>query len=504
MKKRLISLLLAVTMVFATACTDQKNPAPEAESAVEETVEAEEAEESAEAASDETEAAEETAAETAEETAERVSEQPEWAKDAVVYEVNIRQYTAAGTFDAFAERLDTLVDMGVNVLWIMPIYPISLKNRSGHLGSYYSITDYREVNPEFGDKDSFKALVDAAHEKGMYIMLDWVANHTGWDSAWITDHPDWYTQDANRNIISPENMGWPDVADLNYDNYDMRAEMIECMKYWVENFDVDGFRCDYATGVPQDFWEDAREALEAIKPVYMLAEDNMVVGLLDYAFDMNYNWDLYDAMVGVAKGMKTADKLRLYVPEKYPEGTYSLNFMDNHDKNSYERTIMGGFGSDALPAFFTYMFMIPGVPMIYTGDEIGLDHAIAFTSKDAVRWDSSEYDYRELLGHLATIRHENPALYSGTYGGKAEYFDSGSKNIVAFSREKDGNVIKLIVNLCKRDSTGNFADFVSDDSKVILHGCTSGNYDFEETTAGEYDLSGEVTLAPWEFFVISE
>lgn len=287
--------------------------------------------------------------------------QPEWTRDAVIYEVNVRQYTPEGTFNAFAEHLEELKDMGINTLWFMPIHPISKTLRSGTLGSYYAATDYREVNPEFGMAEDFKALVDWAHEMGFKVMLDWVDNHTGWDSPWIAGHPDWYIQDESGNIISPLGMGWPDVADLNFDNADMRAEMIACMKYWIEEYDIDGYRCDHAGGVPVDFWEEARAELEAVKPMFMLAEDDASVSLLTSAFDFNYNLKLYDTLVAVAKDAKRANSVKYYIPESYPDGTYTLNYLDNHDKNSYDNTIMSAFGADTIPAMFSLIYTIPGV-----------------------------------------------------------------------------------------------------------------------------------------------
>jgi 1,4-alpha-glucan branching enzyme len=450
------------------------------------------------------------AAETAEES---VRYQAEWTKDAVIYEVNIRQYTEEGTFQAFSEHLQELKDMGINTLWFMPIHPISETNRSGTLGSYYSVTDYREVNPEFGTKEDFAALVEKAHEMGFHVMLDWVANHTGWDCAWIEEHPDWYTQDAAGTIISPENMGWPDVADLNYDNEEMRAEMISCMKYWVEKYDIDGFRCDYAAGVPVDFWEEARAELEQVKPVYMLAEDDTNETLLNSAFDFNYNLKLYDTLVAVAKDTKQADKIKLYIPDDYPDGTYTLNFLDNHDKNAYDRTILEGFGAETLPAMFALIYTIPGTPMIYSGDEIAYDHNIAFMEKDTIDWESSELDYRSLLKELSEIRSTNAALYSGNYGGKIQYYDFDNRNVFAFVREKDGNVVKCLFNLSKREQTIELSDFVEENDTVLLHGL--GNADTEtavnveailetqDHAASEENLTGEITLQPWEFWIIA-
>lgn len=421
----------------------------------------------------------------------------EWTKSSPIYEVNVRQYTAEGTFDAFALHLDEIKDMGIDIIWLMPVHPISETKRSGKLGSYYSITDYKEINPEFGNKEDFKELVDLAHEKGMYVMMDWVANHTGWDSPWISEHPDWYTQNSSGQIISPENMGWPDVADLNYDNTEMRKEMIECMKYWVKEFDIDGFRCDFANGVPTDFWEEARTEIETVKPVYMLAEDGKTTSLLENAFDFNYNWGLYDTMVQVAHDNKSPSKLKLYIPNNYPEGTYTLNFLDNHDKNSYEGTIVENFGEEAIPAFFAYIYTIPGVPLVYTGDEIGLDHAIAFMEKDTVNWDRGTADYREFLAKLAQIRKDNPALYAGELGGEIEYLDCENGNLVAFTRKVENNQITCVINLSKREIEIDGEKLLENagalDGKVLLHGP-------DDTKSNEF--SKNMTISPWEFWII--
>ncbi len=428
--------------------------------------------------------------------------QAEWTKDAVIYEVNVRQYTPEGTFAAFGEHLQELRDMGVNTLWFMPIHPISVTRRSGTLGSYYSVTDYREVNPEFGTAEDFRALVDQAHEMGFHVMLDWVANHTGWDCPWIVEHPDWYTQDENGQIISPPNMGWPDVADLNYDNEQMRAEMIACMKYWVEEFDVDGFRCDYANGVPTDFWEAARRELETVKPVFMLAEDDVVKGLLNEAFDCNYNLDLYEALIGIAGGSKRANTAAYYIPTNLPDGSYTMNFLDNHDKNSYEHTIMGAFGKEALPSLFAFIYTIPGVPMIYTGDEIGLDHSIAFMEKDVVDWESSDVSYRELLAELSRIRGENPALYSGNYGGPIVYADLGSKDVMAFTREKNGNKVLCVFNMSVREQSVDLSEIIGGCDTVLLHGAGE-NVTEEHQTPEEAGLNGTSVLGSWEFWILS-
>lgn len=429
-------------------------------------------------------------------------EAPEWANASAIYEVNIRQYTPEGTIDAFAEHLDEIKDMGIDIIWLMPVHPISETKRSGKLGSYYSITDYCEINPEFGTKEDFAELIELAHEKEMHVMMDWVANHTGWDCEWITEHPDWYTQE-NGEIISPKNMGWPDVADLNFDNKDMRKEMIDSMAYWVKEFDVDGFRCDYATGVPVDFWEEARTELDKIKPVYMLAEDGKTKALLNQAFDENYNWDLYDNMVAVANGSKTADRLRLYLGKNYPEGTYPLNFLDNHDKNSYEGTIVENFGTQGIPAFWTYLFTIPGQPLVYSSDEIGYDHAIAFMEKDTIAWDKGTADYRPLIKALSEVRKNHPALYAGTAGGEITEIETGSKSMVAFSRTKDDDTVVVLINLSKNElhlKGADFADYAN--ATVLIHGQADGAPETESRKIDRSELQDQ-TFAPWEYYVLS-
>ncbi|MDF2484461.1 MAG: 1,4-alpha-glucan branching enzyme, partial [Herbinix sp.] len=245
---------------------------------------------------------------------------PDWSDNATMYEVNIRQYTQEGTFKAFEEHLPRLKEMGIKILWFMPIYPISMEKRLGSLGSYYAIADYQGINPEFGTKEDFQHLVDTCHEMGFKVILDWVANHTGWDNAWIRENPDWYTKNAEGEIIYPET--WEDVADLNFESKDMQNAMIKAMSYWVKEFDVDGYRCDYAGGVPLDFWENVRTKLDRIKPVYMLAEDDRSMAFLKYAFNSNYGWSFYHDLNNVAKGTKKASSLASYFKNKvknYPD-----------------------------------------------------------------------------------------------------------------------------------------------------------------------------------------
>ncbi|MBQ7657994.1 MAG: hypothetical protein IJS16_03335 [Butyrivibrio sp.] len=425
------------------------------------------------------------------------SRAPEWTRTAVLYEVNLRQYTKSGTINEFAEHLETLKDMGINTLWFMPIHPISVTNRSGKLGSYYSVSDYRDVNPEFGTKEDFKALVDKAHDMGFHVMLDWVANHTGWDNAWITEHPDWYTQKDGK-IISPEGMGWPDVADLNYDNADMRKEMIECMKYWVEEYDVDGFRCDYAAGVPEDFWREARIELDKVKDIYMLEEDlgGVAAANLEYGFDSNYATKVYETLLAVAKDSKSADKIKLYMPSA-DNNTFPMFYLDNHDVNSWDRTIDEAFPEEILPSMYSLIFTLPGIPMIYSGDEIAYDKNIAFMEKDTIDWNRTGRDYRNLIKELSLLKTEHKALGSDNTGEGFVILDLGNKNIFAYKRVIKGDEVICIFNLSKREQKDiDLGSALTGKEEVLFSGAEA-----EYGTGGE--LPGQLhTFAPWEFYII--
>lgn len=236
-----------------------------------------------------------------------------------------------------------------------------------------------------------------------------------------------------------------------------------------------------------------------MKPVLMLAEDDMNVHLLDSAFDMNYNLGLYNTLVAVAHDGKTADKIKLYIPSNFPDGTYTMNFLDNHDMNSYERTIMASIGKDALPAMFSLIYTLPGTPMVYTGNEIGYDHAIAFMSKDTINWGTSDVDYRSLLAELSAIRSSNPALFSGNYGGPMEYVDMGKKNVFAFTREMDGSKVICLFNLTKRESEVDLTGFF-EGGTALLHGIGADVLEMEDQPI---TLDGTVTLQPWEFYIVS-
>jgi glycosidase len=417
---------------------------------------------------------------------------PKWSDNATIYEVNIRQYTEKGTFKAFEEHLPRLKEMGVKVLWFMPIYPISSAKRLGSLGSYYAIADYQEINPEFGTKEDFAHLVKACHEMGFKVILDWVANHTGWDNAWINENPDWYTKNTQGEIIYPET--WEDVADLNFDNEKLQKTMIKAMTYWVKEFDVDGYRCDYAGGVPLEFWEKARTKLERIKPVYMLAEDDKSLALMKYAFNSNYGWSLYHDLNSIAKGSKKADSLAGYFKntiKNYPEGTYPLHFIDNHDENSWIGTVEERMGV-AQQAMLTLIFTVPGMPLIYSGQEVNLNHRLEFFDKDEIVWE--DFQNEELLTKLIHLKLEHPALWNGNAGGKIAFLESSSERVLVYERQKEEDRIVVLLNLSDKAA----------DVKFKLESEFTGT---ELMTAESISLiagENEMSLEPWEFVVISK
>ena len=412
---------------------------------------------------------------------------PGWVKSATVYEVNVRQYSANSKLTSVTKDIPRLKKLGVKVLWLMPIYPIGLENRLGSLGSPYSIKNYKKVNPEFGNAADLKALVKAAHSAGLHVILDWVANHTAWDNAWVTNHPDWYTQ-VDGQIISPAGTGWNDVADLNFDNSAMRSAMISSMKYWVTNFDVDGFRCDAAGMVPQDFWEDAAVELAKSKKLWMLAEDGSSLNLLENAFNANYNWRLLGVLKGLASGSGSQSQIENLVASQisdYPSGTYPLNFITNHDENSWNGTAKEFYGA-AEDAMAVLTYTLPGVPLMYNGQEVGLNKRLQFFEKDPINWKSygtKGVAKTTFYTRLNSVKLNNPAIWAGTAGGSIRTLVTDNFNVAAFVRTKGGNRVTTVVNL-----TGS--------KQVVNVSTTAGSYfALGATKATKFSSSVKITLA---------
>jgi glycosidase len=376
---------------------------------------------------------------------------PTWAENANIYEVNIRQYSEEGTFNAFKQHLPRLREMGVGILWLMPIYPIGEVKRKGTLGSYYSVKDYKAVNPEHGTMEDFKSLVNEAHGLGMKIILDWVPNHTAWDHAWITQHPDWYTYD-NDTITHPLDpnsgnpTGWTDVADLNYDNKDMRAAMIDALGFWIDEAGIDGYRCDVAGFVPNDFWNEAITALNQKKQVFMLAEWYDIPEHFDNGFHMNYSWPFKDIIRDIAQGHKQAEAIWEFYEHQeamFPEQAIHMYFTTNHDENSWHNfpAILG----DAQQALAVLSHTFDGMPLIYSGQESGLPRALSFFDKDQIDW--GNFEHKDFYKKLNILKYDNNALANGMFGGKPQRIDTGNENVLGFFREKDGHRVEVFINL---------------------------------------------------------
>ena len=424
---------------------------------------------------------------------------PEWAKSANIYEVNVRQYTPEGTLTAFEANLPRLREMGVDILWFMPIQPVGVLNRKGELGSYYSISNYTAVNPEFGTMEDFVRVVNKAHELGMRVVLDWVANHTAFDHVWVTEHPDFYTADSagNRPVVAIDGDGkptdWTDVADLDYSNPEMRKAMIEDMRFWLTNANIDGFRCDVAGFVPVDFWDDAVPSLKETNPdIFMLAEwENP-----DYlkAFNMEYGWSMHHDMNQVAQGKKSPEVFNEYlakIDSLYSTDDCHMLFIDNHDENSWNGTVEERMGPAAEPMFVLATTFQNGMPLIYGGQEAGLDHRLRFFAKDTIDWTVADHSafYTEML----KLKHDNHALWNGNYGGKMTIIPTEHPDkIYAFYREKNGNRVVVFLNFSAE--------------KIAVHPnleAISGNYTMKGVEVG-LAKETEITLDPWGYAVFTK
>ena len=393
---------------------------------------------------------------------------PGWSRNAVIYEVNLRQFTPEGTVNAFAQHLPRLKELGVDILWMMPINPISEKDRKGKLGSYYAVKNYKEFNPEFGTLDDFKSMVKKAQDMGLKVIIDWVPNHTGRDNVWVTEHPDYYKKDSLGNMIGIYD--WTDVYVLDYSNPETRKAMIDAMKFWLTDVGVDGFRCDVAMEVPTDFWNEARPQLQAVRPeLFMLAEAT-VPALQEIAFDMGYNWPMKDLFNEIAatsgqysfKGEngevrkfdeKHACDITTLLDKQaaeFPKDTYLMNMITNHDLNSWEGTEFERLGN-LTDAFAVLSYTLPGMPLLYTGQETGMNRAFKFFEKDeAPNWEPRN-EFFTFYQKLNNLKHSQAALTAGIEGGPVVVYPVSSPDLYVFSRQSPDNASCVItmVNLGK-------------------------------------------------------
>lgn len=375
-----------------------------------------------------------------------------WSKNATIYEANIRQHSVEGSFKKFQDYLPTLKQMGVNLVWVMPINPIGEKNRKGSLGSYYAVRDYRGVNSEFGTPEDFKQLVKAVHAQGMHIIIDWVANHTAWDHPWAQTHPEFYEKDAQGQFIPPV-PDWADVISLDFNNAKLREEMIEAMRFWLTEYDIDGFRCDVAAMVPTDFWNEARQSLDQTKKVFMLAEA-FEPELHEKAFDMSYAWQHKNLFGEIAQGKKNVKDLDAYLngeEKNYHADAYRMLHITNHDLNSWEGTEFQRLG-EATESFLVLSNLMKGMPLLYSGQEAGNTKALNFFDRDPIAWKA--HPFKQIYSTLFHLKQSNQALWNGTAGGEMKRIDTGKdEQVFAFSREKGKNKVVAIFNLSAQTQT---------------------------------------------------
>ncbi len=414
---------------------------------------------------------------------------PEWSRNSVIYEVNIRQYSEEGTFKALEKDLFRIKNLGVDVLWLMPVNPIGIKNRKEALGSYYSVRDYYAINPEFGNMEDFKALVKRIHETGLRIVLDWVPNHSSWDNPLVFSHPEFYKKDSKGKMISP--FDWTDVVQFDYNNVELKKYMISAMKWWLIETDIDGFRCDVAHMVPKDFWNDARHELDKVKKILFIAESDQPF-LHERAFDVSYDWKFHHLMNHIANGKKNANHIEkhfAWVDKTYPTDSYLMQFTSNHDENSWSGTEFERMGSGA-KAFAVLAAAVPGIMMVYNGQEVGFNGRLKFFEKDAIRWQDNGMNsfYQKLI----CLKRTNKALFNGDTGGKMlRVLTNKNRSVYAFIREANDSRIFVIINLSRKGQKITIKDEI-----------TSGNYKEWFTNKEEFFKTGsQVKLQPWEFRV---
>jgi cyclomaltodextrinase len=418
---------------------------------------------------------------------------PEWVKNATVYELNIRQFSEEGSFKAVEKQLARLKNMGIDIIWLMPLHPIGELHRKGSLGSNYSVKDYYGISSEFGTEKDFRDLVAAIHQQGMHIILDWVANHTSWDNEMVINHPEWYRKSRKDTFQSTRWRDYDDIIELDYSHPELREYMTEALKFWIKEYDIDGYRCDIASFVPIDFWEHARTELEAIKPVLMLAEAEDRE-LHRKAFDITYNWTLWNILHQIAMNERSVKTLtEAYIAEHvsiFPKEGIRLNFIDNHDKNSWEGNPYSNFG-DALKAATVFTVMMDGMPLVYNGQEAGLDRSLEFFEKDPIEWKSHEN--AALYTTLFKLKHNNEALWNGRYGGEmVRIMNDRMDQVISFVREKNGDKVLTFINFSKQSLIVQFD--TSFDMGIYTNLFTEDQKKVSETLI--------MTMEPWKYVVL--
>ena len=450
---------------------------------------------------------------------------PNWAQNAVVYEVNIRQFSTSGSISGVTEQLERLKSLGVDILWLMPLHPIGVEKRKGTLGSYYSVKDYKAFNPEFGSEGEFELFIKKAHQLGLKVIIDWVANHTAWDHEWIKKHPDWYERDKKGVIQTP--FDWTDVAKLNFSSKPMRAAMTDAMKHWVKKYDIDGFRCDVAFMVPVDFWNENRKALEKIKPMYMLAEmeanNDINKNPSEYyasAFNASYAWTFMGASADLVAGKSSVSDFRKTMHNNYaelPASMHKMFFLTNHDENSWNATIQERYGKN-WKSIAALVYTLPqSLPLIYSGEEAGLARRLKFFDKDPIinsEWsDTSRYSfYRTLI----KLHHTNAALKNNEVGAKFQEFDFVDEKtglVYGYKRSSGNSEVIVLINLGQESSQFFIEGFNLD--KSLYKSIASADFNIIETnldgneimpispsSLSDAQYNAQIELPPYSFLIL--
>lgn len=413
---------------------------------------------------------------------------PEWIMQGNIYEVNIRQYTPEGTFNAFAQHLDRLKNMGVQTVWFMPINPISKVDRKGTLGSYYAVADYTAINPEYGTMDDWKKLVNTIHEKGMKVLIDWVPNHTGADHPWLTTHPDFFVKDSTGKAATM--FDWTDTRVLDFKNNEMQDSMIAAMKYWVTNTGIDGYRVDVAWNVPGEFWKKCIPQLKAVKnDMFFLAEGDKPY-LMTSGFDAYYPWEMFHMMVKVAAGERPAfalDSVKVKYDTVYPKEAIPMYFTSNHDENSWNKSDYGTFPGIVHAPFAVFSQTMGGtVPLVYSGQEEPLLRPLKFFEKDPIIF--GKFERAKFYKTLQDLRKKNPALAADASFRKVTL--GNDTTVYAYVREKGNHKILVILNLTKKEQ----------DIKITDKSLQSVAYNIF-TGVNEQLSEKRRSLPPWSYYV---
>ena len=379
-----------------------------------------------------------------------------WTHDAVIYQVNTRQFTRQGTLRAASAHLPRLAAMGVDIVWLMPIHPIGEVNRKGTLGSPYAVKDYRAINPDLGQDTDLKDFVDTAHSLGMKVILDWVANHSAWDNPLTRTHPEWYQRNPEGEMMPPEGTDWSDVVAFDYAHPGLRTYMAGSLAYWVREFGIDGYRADVAGYVPLDFWEQARAQLNEIKSVFMLAEWEQR-DLHARAFDATYAWEWKQVMQKIVRGQADAGAMRGYYAGQnttWPRAAYRMVYTDNHDQNAWDGVASDIYG-EAYPAAIALSFTGLGIPLIHNGQEADLDHKLAFFDKDEIVWKQGRHE--TLLRQLIALKTAETALHNGRHGGvQIDVPNSAPGAVLSFVRERGASRVFAVFNLSAKPQQVHF------------------------------------------------